>query len=120
MCLNLAKWLPLLWPTVGAQAPMVNTSRSVPVSPRDKSEKFNGLNFKWWQQKMIFYLTTLNLARFLIEDAPQLKEDEHDIQVISAIEAWKHLDFLCRNYVLNVLTNTMYNVYYTKILAKEL
>ena len=69
---------------------------------------------------MIFYFTTLNLARFLIEDAPQLKEDEHDIQAISAIEAWKHFDFLCRNYVLNGLTNTFYNVYYTKSPAKEL
>ncbi|RVX20814.1 hypothetical protein CK203_002413 [Vitis vinifera] len=34
-------------------------------------------------------------------DAPKLKEDEHDIQVISAIDAWKHSDFLCRNYVMN-------------------
>ena len=69
---------------------------------------------------MIFYLTTLNLERFLIEDAPQLKEDEHDIQVISAIEAWKHSDFICRNYVLNGLTDTQYNVYYTKSSTKEL
>ena len=69
---------------------------------------------------MIFYLTTLNLARFLTKDVPQLKEDEHDIQVISAIEAWKHLDFLCRNYVLNGLIDTLYNVYYTKSSANEL
>ena len=62
---------------------------------------------------MIFYLTTLNLVRFLTEDAPQLKEDEHDIQVISAIEAWKHSDFLSRNYVFNGLIDTLYNVYYT-------
>ena len=69
---------------------------------------------------MIFYLTTLNLARFLTEDAPQLKEDEHDIRVISAIEAWKHSNFLCRNYILNGLIDTLYNVYYTKSSAKEL
>ena len=36
---------------------------------------------------MLFYLTTLNLARFLTEDASKLKEDERDIQVISAIDA---------------------------------
>ena len=69
---------------------------------------------------MIFYLTTLNLVRFLTEDASQLKEDEHDIQVISAIEAWKHSNFLCRNYVLNGLTDTLYNVYYTKSSVNEL
>ena len=36
---------------------------------------------------MFFYLTTLNLDKFLTEDAPKLKEDEHDIQVISAVDA---------------------------------
>ena len=56
-------------PTIVAQAPMVHTSGSISVSPGGKPEKFNGLNFKRWQQKMIFYLTTLNLARFLTEDA---------------------------------------------------
>ena len=34
----------------------------VPVHHSEKLEKFNGLNFKRWQQKMLFYLTTLNLA----------------------------------------------------------
>ncbi|KAL6326062.1 hypothetical protein AAG906_000937 [Vitis piasezkii] len=82
--------------------------------------KFSGLNFKRWQQKMLFYLTTLNLARFLTEDAPKLKEDEHDIQVISAIDAWKHSDFLCRNYVMNGLADSLYNVYSDKKTAKEL
>ncbi|GJS11856.1 hypothetical protein Tco_0368652 [Tanacetum coccineum] len=37
----------------------------------EKLEKFNGQNFKRWQQKMFFYLTTLNLAWFLNETAPQ-------------------------------------------------
>ena len=36
---------------------------------------------------MLFYLTTLNLTRFLTEDAPKLKEYEHDIQVISVVNA---------------------------------
>ena len=60
---------------------------------------------------MLFYLTILNLARFLSEDAPKLKEDEHDIQVICIVDAWKHSDFLCRNYIMNALTDSLYNVY---------
>ncbi|KAL6327153.1 hypothetical protein AAG906_015192 [Vitis piasezkii] len=92
----------------------------ISVSPGEKPEKFSGLNFKRWQQKMLFYLTTLNLARFLTEDAPKLKEDEHDIQVISAIDAWKHSDFLCRNYVMNGLADSLYNVYSDKKTTKEL
>nr|GEW02643.1 retrotransposon protein, putative, Ty1-copia subclass [Tanacetum cinerariifolium] len=41
----------------------------------EKPEKFNGQNFKRWQQKMFFYLTTLNLARFLKENAPQIRKN---------------------------------------------
>ena len=69
---------------------------------------------------MLFYLTTLNLARSLTEDPPKLKEDERDIQVISVVDAWKHFDFLCKNYVMNVLTDSIYNVYSDKKTTKEL
>ena len=69
---------------------------------------------------MLFYLTTLNLARFLKEEALKLNEDEHDIQVISVVDAWKYFDFLCRNYVMNALTDSLYNVYIDKKKDKEL
>ncbi|KAL2466528.1 Retrovirus-related Pol polyprotein from transposon TNT 1-94 [Abeliophyllum distichum] len=66
---------------------------TVPVNHGEKPEKFNGLNFKRWQQKMLFYLTTLNLARFLTEDVPKLKHG---------------------------LADSLYNVYSTMKTAKEL
>ena len=93
-------------PNVVAQAPMVHTFGPVFVSPGEKPNKFSGLNFKRWRQRMLFYLTTLDPARFLTEDALKLKEDESDIQVINAIDAWKHSDFLCKNSVLNGLTDS--------------
>ena len=102
-----------------AQAPMLPTIMPISVSPGEKLEKFSGLNFKRWQQKM-FYLTTLNLTRFLTEEAPKLKEDECDIQVSSVVDAWKHSDFLCRNYVMNALTDSLYNVYTDKKTTNEL
>ena len=69
---------------------------------------------------MLFYLTTLNLARFLQEDAPALKENETDMQVVAAVEAWKHANFLCQNYLFNGLDNTLYNVYFSFNTAREL
>ena len=90
------------------------------VSHGEKPEKFNGNEFKRWQQKMLFYLTTLNLACFLQEDAPALKENETDRQVVAAVEAWKHADFLCRTYLLNGLDNKLYNVYCAFNTAREL
>ena len=48
---------------------------TVPINHGEKLEKFNGTEFKRWQQKILFYLTTLNLAKFLYENAPNLKEN---------------------------------------------
>ncbi|KAL2485915.1 Uncharacterized protein Adt_30671 [Abeliophyllum distichum] len=93
---------------------------NVPVNHGEKPEKFNGLNFKRWQQKILFYLTTSNLARFLTEDALKLKQGDGDIQAVSVVEAWKHSDFLCQNYVMNGLADSLYNVYSTMKTAKEL
>ncbi|KAL2541592.1 Uncharacterized protein Adt_02570 [Abeliophyllum distichum] len=86
---------------------------TVPFNHGKKLEKFIRLNFKRWQQKILFYLTTLNLAL-------KLNQSEGNIQDVSAIEAWKHSDFLCCNYVINGLTDSLYNVYSTIKMAKEL
>ncbi|GMQ05992.1 hypothetical protein CsSME_00050763 [Camellia sinensis var. sinensis] len=93
---------------------------TVPINHNEKPEKFNGTEFKRWQQKILFYLTILNLARFVKENAPALSEEETDRQAIAAVEAWKHSDFLCRNYILNGLDNTLYNVYSPLQTAREL
>ncbi|GKF19381.1 hypothetical protein Tco_0068019 [Tanacetum coccineum] len=83
-------------------APVTNTV----ANHAEKPEKFNGQNFKRWQQKMLFYLGTLNLAWFLNETAPQVKPPKED--------------FLCHNYVLNGLVGSLYNVYCKTTTAKEL
>ena len=93
---------------------------TVPVNHGEKPEKFNGTEFKRWQQKMLFYLTTLNLEKLLYENTPKLKENETDRQVVAAVEAWKHADFLCKIYILNGLDNTLYSVYSSIKTAKEL
>ncbi|KAK3004914.1 hypothetical protein RJ639_019684 [Escallonia herrerae] len=85
----------------------------------ERSKKFNEKDFKRWQQKMFFYLTTLNLARFMQEDAPDLG-DNPDRQTVAAVDAWKHSDFLCKNYILNGLDNVLYNVYSPMVNAKAL
>ena len=69
---------------------------------------------------MFFYLTTLNLARFLTEEAPQIPDGVGNVQAVSALDAWKHSDFLCRNYVLNGLVDSLYNVYCVTKTTKEL
>ncbi|GKC70290.1 hypothetical protein Tco_1116173 [Tanacetum coccineum] len=73
---------------------------------------------------MFFYLTTLGLARFLKETAPQVEPpaegQSSNAQAVQAVEAWKHSDFLCHNYVQNGLIDPLYNVYCKTTTAKEL
>ena len=90
------------------------------VSHGEKPKKFNGNDFKRWKQKMLFYLITLNLAKFLREDASVCCENEIDRQVVAAVDAWKHFDFLCKNYILNGFDNTLHNVYSPIKTAREL
>ena len=68
----------------------------LPNSKPEKSAKFNGTEFKRWQQKMLFYLTTLHLAKFLQEDPPKPATDR---DLVLAVDAWTQGDFLCGNYI---------------------
>ena len=109
-------------PVVGA-TPAVNPNAPVPnimANHAERPEKFSSMNFKRWQQKMLFYLTTLNLARFLTETVPVIAEGQADAQSVTAVDAWKHSEFLCCNYVLNGLTYALYNFYCKVATAKEL
>ena len=68
----------------------------LPNPKPEKAEKFDGTEFKRWHQKMLFYLTTLHLAKFLQEDPT---EPENDRDSVLTIDAWTQGNFLCRNYI---------------------
>ncbi|XP_021802755.1 uncharacterized protein LOC110746825 [Prunus avium] len=86
----------------------------------EKPEKFKGVDFKRWQQKMLFYLTTMNLANAVKEEVPVATENPVSKETLSAIDAWKHSEFCCRNYILNSLDDNLYDIYSACKTAKEL
>ncbi|KAK6131280.1 hypothetical protein DH2020_034976 [Rehmannia glutinosa] len=86
----------------------------------EKPAKFSGADFKRWQQKMLFYVMTLGLSRFLKEDTLAVGDEESDNERRIAVDVWHNSDFLCRNYVLNGLDDTLYNVYSSFKTSKEL
>ncbi|KAK3003345.1 hypothetical protein RJ639_019862 [Escallonia herrerae] len=57
--------------------------------------------------------------RLLQEDAPDLG-DNPDRQTVATMDVWKHLYFLCKNYILIGLDNALYNVYSRMVNAKAL
>ncbi|PHT65074.1 hypothetical protein T459_29499 [Capsicum annuum] len=90
------------------------------MAQTEKPEKFSGIDFKRWLQKMLFYLTTLCLQWFTSEDAPEVPEGTSDKDRFVIVEAWKYSDFLCRNYILSGLQDDLYNVYSGTKTSKEL
>lgn len=70
---------------------------------------------------MLFYLTTLNLVKFLCEDcSTHTKVNATDKNIHLDIETCKHAYFQRRNYILNGLNIKLYTVYYLYKMAKEL
>ena len=98
----------------------VNNTFSISKNPSDeKPNKFNEIDFKRWQQKMLFYLTTMNLANINREDVHKATTDPPTRDMLLTIEALTQFDFLCRNYILNRLENSLYDIYSSYKTAHE-
>ena len=69
---------------------------------------------------MLFYLTTLNLAHVVKEECPVADGDNIPAEKLNAIDEWKHNEFLCRNYILNSLDDSLYDAYRSYNTAKDL
>ena len=79
--------------TVSVATTSVAHNRSnAAFAPAEKPAKFSGVDFKRWQQKMFFYLTTLILQRFI--NVPVMSDDTLPEERFLLTEAWTHLDFL--------------------------
>jgi hypothetical protein len=53
----------------------------------------------------------LNLENILVKNTPELLDKESDIIVMEIVDKLKYNDFIYKNYILNELDNTFYDVY---------
>ena len=77
------------------------------------------MTLKGGNKKMLFYLTTLCLVHVLKQECPKASKQPTN-ETFNAIEAQKHSNFLCRNYILNGLVDSLYNVYSSFTIARGL
>ena len=107
--------------TVSAATTTVAHNRSnVALAPAQKPAKFSRVDFKIWQQKMFFYLTTLSLQRFINENVTVISDETQANERFLVTEVWTHSDFLCKNYIPSGLQDDLYNVYSNAKTSKEL
>ncbi|XP_071726859.1 uncharacterized protein [Rutidosis leptorrhynchoides] len=84
-----------------------------------KLEKFEGVNFRRWKQKMRFLLTTLKVVNVLPTPMPELPDDA-TVDQIRRGNKWDNDDFICRGHILNGMSDALFDVYQSVETAKEL
>nr|GFB14484.1 zinc finger, CCHC-type [Tanacetum cinerariifolium] len=65
-----------------------------------KLDNFEGHDFRRWQKKMHFLLTTLKVVYVLTTPMKKLLEDA-TVEAIRIRAKWKNDDYICRGHILN-------------------
>ncbi|XP_050904781.1 uncharacterized protein LOC127118602 [Lathyrus oleraceus] len=68
-----------------------------------KLDKFQGQDFRRWQKKMHFMLTTLKVVHVLSTPIPEIREDD-TVENLRRRSKWENDDYICRGHILNVHT----------------
>ncbi|GJT32282.1 zinc finger, CCHC-type containing protein [Tanacetum coccineum] len=84
-----------------------------------KLDKFEGSDFRCWQKKMHFCLTTLKVVYVLSTPMPEYVEEETLEQTRKRCK-WDNDDYICRGHILNSMSDALSNVHQNLESAKEL
>nr|GEV08527.1 hypothetical protein [Tanacetum cinerariifolium] len=84
-----------------------------------KLNKFEGHDFRRWQKKMHFLLTTLKVVYVLTTPMPELLKDA-TVEAIRIRAKWENDDYICRGHILNGMSDSLFDVYMNVESAKEL
>nr|GEW29954.1 zinc finger, CCHC-type [Tanacetum cinerariifolium] len=84
----------------------------------EKLDKFEGHDFRRWQKKMHFLLTTLKVVYVLTTLMPELLKDA-TVEAIRIRAKWKNDDYICRGHILNGMSDSLFDVYTNVESAKE-
>ncbi|GKE14217.1 zinc finger, CCHC-type containing protein, partial [Tanacetum coccineum] len=85
----------------------------------EKLDKFEGHDFRRWQKKMHFLLTTLKVVYVLTTPMPELMEDD-TVEAIRRRAKWENDDYICRGHILNGMSDSLFDIYHNVESAKKL
>ncbi|XP_073136926.1 uncharacterized protein [Henckelia pumila] len=87
---------------------------------------FNGHNLRRWQEKVLFFLTTIKLSYILSDDLAPIANDaatddaKRKEELKSQRQKRKDDDFWCRVHIVNALSDSVYSAHKTIETTKEL
>nr|KAJ0225330.1 hypothetical protein LSAT_V11C100025160 [Lactuca sativa] len=92
------------------------------TSKFEKLNKFEGQDFRRWQKKMKFRLTTLKVVYVLSTPMPVLPESVEDepLEATRRRSKWENDDYICHGHILNGMSDSLFDIYQNFESAKEL
>ncbi|GJS93161.1 hypothetical protein Tco_0800129 [Tanacetum coccineum] len=84
-----------------------------------KLDKFEGVDFKKWQKKMQFLLSTMSVVHVLTTPMPEDGENA-TVEQIQKRSKWENDDYVCRGIILNGMSLSLFDIYQNVESGKEL
>ena len=80
-----------------------------------KLDRFDGINFTRWKDKLFFLLTELGVAYLLSGNLPTIPEpsDKDTDEVIAARKKHNEDEVRCRGFILNAISDRLYDLFRT-------
>jgi hypothetical protein len=72
-----------------------------------KLEKFEGVDFRRWQKKMHFLLSSMNVVYVLCTAIPEDHGDAATVEQIRNRSKWENDDYVCRGLILNGMSESL-------------
>ena len=84
-----------------------------------KLDRFDGANFRQWQKKLHFLLTSLNVVYVLATPRPEESEDE-TFSMKHERNKWNQDNCTCKSYIYNSISDELLPIFQNKETSKEL
>ncbi|GJS59835.1 zinc finger, CCHC-type containing protein [Tanacetum coccineum] len=85
-----------------------------------KLDKFEGVDFRRWQKKMHFLLSSISVVYVLTTPIPEDGGDDATVEQIRKRAKWDNDDYVCRGLILNGMSDPLFDIYHNVESFKEL
>ncbi|GJX15821.1 hypothetical protein Tco_0216653 [Tanacetum coccineum] len=85
-----------------------------------KLDKFEGVDFRRWQKKMHFLLSSMSVVYVLTTPMPDDSGDDPTVEQVRKRAKWLSDDYVCRGLILNGMSDPLFDIYQNVESSKEL
>ncbi|GKB33587.1 hypothetical protein Tco_0872988 [Tanacetum coccineum] len=85
-----------------------------------KLDKFEGVDFRRWQKKMHFLLSSMSVVYVFTTLMPEDGGDDATVEQIRKRAKWDNDDYICRGLILNGMSDSLFAIYQNVESSKKL